>query len=143
MNFSAACPSCGAALDIAEQTARVVCPFCGTQFELDLSDANPEFRKNAPRAAAAEVFVPKDDDIFTPPVAGSDSGAPYTPSQPDVFSSTPQQTFDIPFISQAAGRLVSTRLWFALAIATLVVFCVSCLCLLAVVRLVFGYAINF
>ena len=143
MNFSAACPSCGAALDLAEQTTRVVCPFCGTQFELDLSNANPHFRKGEPRADSPEVFVPQDSDIFTPPVPDPQADPANIPNQPDNFAPVPGQTFDIPFYVQTATRMVGPRLWIGLGIAAFVIFCVSCLCMVALVRLVFGSVINF
>jgi hypothetical protein len=140
MNISAACPSCGAALDIDEQTARVICPFCGTSFELDLSKANPELLKSTPRSDSANVIVPDDSDILTPPAPGTETPGFYQPVQPDAFSLSPDQPFTLPFIAQSATRLVGTRLWFGLAIATIVIFCLSCVCLLAVVRLIFSPA---
>ncbi len=142
MNFSAACPSCGAAIEIAEQAERVDCPFCGSHFELDQSGAAPTFRKSEAPPAPKETFVPDDADILTPsdvtaPAPPAWAAAPSTrPSDP--FADIPEQPFNLPFYQQVIGRVVDKRLLYALAAAVVVIFCLSCLCLLTIVRALFG-----
>jgi endogenous inhibitor of DNA gyrase (YacG/DUF329 family) len=139
MNFSTPCPSCGAAVEIAEQAEQVVCPFCGTQFELDFSNARPELRPTPPRAADPDVIVPDPNDIFTPPSPGGQPASPYSRPQEDPFAPLPgQEAFDLPYLKQAVQKLVSPRAWIWLGTAVVVIFCISCLCMLALVRLLFG-----
>ena len=160
MAITTTCPGCGATLSIDENQPSITCHFCGNHFNVNLDETAPALNKALPPAdptpASAQPPIP---DAYNPPIpeavgnAGNDlynpaiPGAASTPRE-DVYnpplediSSGSSQTyspppFSAPLEQPLISRLTGNRLWVAIAIAVMVIFCISCLCMVAISRTV-------
>jgi hypothetical protein len=164
MSISATCPGCGVTLSLNENETSITCPYCNTHFIIDLDQTNPSLQKTEPPAPPAfEPFVPSAEDVitppqpptsgadfFNPPLSGETQVSPADPFNPPISGQTSTDLYNPPVasgsqaytppppFSQAAGgftsRISGRGLWLTIGITAFVVFCISCLCLLAIVR---------
>ena len=158
MPITTTCPGCGATLNIDESQQSVTCNFCGNHFNVNLDETAPTLNKAVPPAEPpteparpltsdiSNLPMPgadgtPGDDLYNPPIPGAAPTPPedvYNPPLEDI-SSGPSQTYTPPPFSAPEeqpliNRLTSNRLWVVIAIAVFVIFCTSCLCMLAVSR---------
>lgn len=108
--------------------------------------------------AAEDVITPPQppagSDFYNPPVSGGPGAAPadfYNPPISGQAQTNPNSLYNPPISSggqdytpppfsqttttvRSASRISGRGLWITIAVTTLIVFCVSCLCLLAIVR---------
>jgi hypothetical protein len=156
MAITSTCPGCGATLLLDDQPGEITCQYCGTRFEIKMDDVNPTFRKTEPSAESPApapqiidgTFNPPasdasaaDANLYNPPIAGQAPVAPndlYNPPIPNAPSGYPSQPYTPPPFNptplRSQGMLTGSRWLIALAIAAGVIFCVSCLCMVALVR---------
>ena len=158
MAITSTCPGCGATLSVDENQQSVTCPYCGNHFNVNLEETTPALEKAVPPAVEQPLpSRPPTQDDYNPPIPGSSGtsademynppipGGPaasaedvYRPSLQDISEGpgeppTPP-TFTTPVEQPLINRLTSNRLWVAIAIAVTVIFCISCLCMVAITR---------
>jgi hypothetical protein len=156
MAITATCPGCGSSLSIDENQQSVTCHFCGNHFAVNLDETAPTFQKAVPpdeplptdplQPAPYQTASPfpgaanrAGDELYDPPIPGKTSTPGedvYNPPLEDI-SSGPTQTYSPPPFSAPPeppliSRFTGNRMWVAIAIAVIVIFCVSCLCMVAI-----------
>lgn len=161
MAISTTCPGCGATLSVDENQQSVTCPYCGNNFNVNLEDTTPALEKAVPPAEKQPTpsTPPTQDDynppipgtsatsadeMYNPPITGGPATSPadvYRPSLEDI-SAAPNEpptppAFSAPAEQPLINRLTSNRLWLAIAIAVMVIFCSSCLCMVAITNRLF------
>ena len=147
MTITTNCPGCNAPLQIEENTTFVSCPFCGTHFDVDPTQANPTFHKaSEPEPAGPPETAPLQGEIlpesstyvYNPPISG-ETQAP-TPNElynPPILNAgnseiPPIETpppFYTPPIAQQPNFMSGARLWITIGVVILGAFCMTCLCL--------------
>jgi len=161
MAITTTCPGCGATLSIDENQQSVICQFCGNHFNVNLDETAPTLNKAVPPEEPSPAAPPPSasayshsplpeaanaagDEVYNPPIPGAQSTAQqdvYNPPLEDI-SAGPTQTYSPPQLSGEAepslfNRFMGNRLWVGIAIAVMVIFCISCLCMVAIVRGIF------
>jgi hypothetical protein len=161
MAITATCPGCGASLSIDENQRSVTCQFCGNHFNVNLDETAPTFEKAVPPAeppptapqqplsGAASSPLPEaspqaGDELYNPPIPGASSSSSqdvYNPPLEDISSGSSQTYTPPPFTAPPEqpliNRITGNRLWIGIAIAVMVIFCISCLCMVAIARGIF------
>jgi hypothetical protein len=165
MPITTICPGCSATLQIEEAATSATCPYCGNHFEVKMDGgAAPELRKAAPPPPAPEPLLPTPVISEPPTSVVSELPAPAAPSadpdasgfyNPPIPGASPIIDLYNPPLSNAApppggnyappsfytpsaqksGGLSGSRLWIAIAIAVFAIFCISCLCMVAILNL--------
>jgi hypothetical protein len=163
MSINTTCPGCGSSLSIDEDQKSVTCQFCGNHFNVNLDDTSPALKKaGLPGESSPADSVqppPPDksnppipgvsrtagDDIYNPPIPGVAPTPPadvYNPPLEDISSGSSQPYSPPPFSAPGEppliSRLTGNRVWIAIAIAVIVIFCVSCLCMAAISQSIIG-----
>lgn len=148
MGFTATCPGCGAPLPLTGGTKKVTCTFCGTSFEVDLSQAQPKFQRQTYVPPEPEKTKPAAEDLY-----GSFSPEPPPPPPPPAprstqsgYSSSPARTNWRESVQSQLppqlGNRVATwgkrALWTA-GIITILIFGASCFCFLSLLNLLFHW----
>ncbi len=126
MDLQSTCPACGAPLPVSDTAGRVTCPYCKTRFVVDLNASQPMLS-----VVTGEEIYPQAPE----PPAGE--LPPYV-VEPGADTSAGGFEF-LPYVEEA-GRsiwLKGRRLWLAIGLAVLGVGCISCLCLVVLVRNLF------
>ncbi len=120
MDVTTNCPACGAQITIPAEGGYLTCPYCSTHFQVSMEGTQPSFKVTSMvQEMAAEQ----------PPVEAAEPqaetfGAPTGEPLPPVY--TPPQ-----------NRLFGGRTWVVVAIAATVIFCLACICVLAIARGIF------
>lgn len=158
MPITTTCPGCSATLQIEETATSATCPYCGNHFEVKMDGGvAPELRKAAAPPPTPESLLPTSvvSELPTPPVPSADPDASsfYNPPIPgaspiiDLYNppiaNTPPPPPDGSYappplyttIADKGGRLTGSRLWIAIAIGVFAIFCISCLCMVAILNM--------
>ncbi len=128
MDVTTNCPACGAQITIPEEGGYLTCPYCSTHFQVSMEGTQPSFKVTSMvQESAAETPLPE-----PPPAGASDLqaetfGGPAGEPLPPVEGTPPQ------------NRLFGGRTWLVVAIAATVIFCLACICVLAIARGIFKF----
>ena len=163
MAINTTCPGCGSSLSIDENQQSVTCQFCGNHFNVNLDETAPALKKATPPADSdpAAAVQPPAQNSYNPPVPGAVNDAssnPYNPPIPGMPPTPPTDVYNPPLEDISSGssqpyspppfsapaeqplisRITGNRLWIAIAVAVLVIFCASCLCMVAFSQAIIG-----
>ena len=134
MQFSTSCPACGATVSLTNDTDHVSCPFCGRDFDVDLSQASPELR---PGAGKPKEYIPSLEPEIPEPVIPDEvipAAQPPAPMPALEGKESPYARFEPPADTVAKVKKTTNSLgkWLWVLIILLVLMCVSCVALTAV-----------
>ena len=135
MQFTTQCPACGAAISLTNQTEHTSCPFCGRDFDVDLSQASPELR---PSAGKPKEYVPSlEPEIPEPVLPDAVIPAEQPPASISAPASeqSPYARFEPPAETASKVKQATNSLgkWLWVLIILLVLMCVSCVAFTVVV----------
>lgn len=131
MNFSTHCPACGASLPLDSKTSHTTCPFCGRDFDVDLSESAPQLRAGAGKPKEYDPPLESERPEIIPPTLPDAVIPPVPQPIPTTSKQTSYARFEPPAEVTAKIKKASTSLgkWLWVLIILLVLMCVSCVAL--------------
>jgi hypothetical protein len=128
MEIQTNCPACGAQISVSQSGGHFTCPYCSTNFEVNMDGVQPAFKV----ASKVEEMAAE-----TPPVEvtpSSELGGFIQPPADSTFQHPPADTTFQSYPTPQPGRFTGQRLWLIVAVVVASVFCLTCLCMTIVVR---------
>jgi hypothetical protein len=130
MEITTTCPACGSQINLSTSFSTVTCDFCGTRYDVDLSQTEPVLRHPSSENAV--------DEKTSAQLAETKNGS-SDPPQPLFEPALPNEPPSAPISAVPVTPTRRNNLWLTVMIAVMAVVCGLCACMVLLV-LVYNFS---